>query len=51
MNITIATTTISLLSSSVSQTFSSLTPFIAVVIAVPLTFYGIRKVVALFPKK
>lgn len=51
MNIVIATTTVGDLQSSVSSTFTSLLPLIAIVIAVPLTFYGIRKVVALFPKK
>jgi hypothetical protein len=51
MDIIIGTTTIEALQSSVSNTFASLLPLISIVIAVPLTFYGIRKVVALFPKK
>jgi len=51
MNIELATTTIPQINASVTQTFSSLIPLIAIVIAVPLTFYGIRKIVALFPKK
>jgi len=51
MNITMATSVVSSLQSSVSLTFASLLPLMAIVIAVPLTFYGIRKVIALFPKR
>ncbi len=50
MNITIGTGTLEQLQATVGNTFTSLLPLIAIVIAVPLTFYGIRKVVALFPK-
>lgn len=39
------------LTSAVSSTFSTLIPMIVLVIGVPLAFYGIRKVIALFPKR
>lgn len=51
MNITIATSTVSDLQSQVSSTFGSLIPFVVVLIAIPLTFYVIRKIIALFPKR
>jgi len=51
MIVQIGTSTLISLQGMISSTFSSLLPLIAIVIAVPMTFYVIRKIVALFPKK
>jgi len=51
MDITIGSSTISDLQDMVSSTFTSLLPFVAIIIGIPLTFYVIRKVIALFPKR
>lgn len=51
MNITVGTSTIADLQGMVSSTFGSLLPFVVVLIAIPLTFYVIRKIIALFPKR
>lgn len=51
MNITIGTTTLTQIQTMLSATFVSLLPLIAVMIAVPLTFYAIRKIIALFPAR
>jgi len=51
MIIEIGTSTIADLQTMVSATFESLLPFVAILIAIPLSFYVIRKVIALFPKR
>jgi len=51
MEITIASGTLADLQNMVSSTFTSLVPFVAIIIAIPLTFYALRKIIALFPKR
>lgn len=51
MNITLASSTVTSLASSVSQTFTGLAPLIAIIIALVIAFYGLRRVIAFFPKR
>lgn len=50
MTITVPSNVITDLQTAVSGGINSLWPVIVVIIAVPLTFYFLRKLIALFPK-
>jgi len=51
MDIQIATSTISDISTYVATTVSSLWVVIMLVISIPLSFYIIRKIIQMFPKR
>jgi len=51
MTITVDAGTITDLTAATSATFNSMLPIIVVIIAVPLAFYALRRVISLFPKR
>jgi len=50
MNLIVPTSTVTDVAASTQGSFDSLAPLIVLLISVPLAFYVIRRIIALFPK-